>query len=226
VFVSHAPHLREKARALRRERDLTIDEIAARLALSRTTVWSWVADLPRRSARPTTAQERARRRGANAVKRKHALLRDAAYAEAASAFAVRCDEPTFRDFVCLYVGEGTKRARNTVALANSDPAVILLAHGWISALSARPLELWLQYHADQDPAVLQTYWAGLLGCSPGSVRLQRKSNSSQLRRRTWRSRYGVLTVRSHDTLLRARLDAWMNCLRAEWRDLDSPTSGA
>src|SRR3954452_4993900 len=74
------PDLREKARALRRERDLTIDEIAARLALSRATVWSWVADLPRRSARPTTAQERARRRGANAVKRKHELLRETAYA--------------------------------------------------------------------------------------------------------------------------------------------------
>src|SRR3954452_16395213 len=93
------PDLREKARALRRERDLTIDEIAARLALSRTTVWSWVADLPRRSARPSTAQERARQRGADAVKRKHELLRDAAYAQGRSEFSSLSEHPGFRDFV-------------------------------------------------------------------------------------------------------------------------------
>jgi hypothetical protein len=49
----------------------------------------------------------------------------------------------------------------------------------------------------------------------------RKSNSNQMKKRTWRSRYGVLTVVCHDTLLRARLEAWMDCLREAWLGLDS-----
>jgi hypothetical protein len=52
-------------------------------------------------------------------------------------------------------------------------------------------------------------------CKP--IKLLRKSNSNQLRGRQWRSRHGVLTVRAFDTLVRARLQAWMDRLRAEWQ---------
>jgi transposase len=58
MFVmSHPPYLRAKARELRTERRLTIDEIAERLALSRTTIYHWVRDLApiERSGRPATA---------------------------------------------------------------------------------------------------------------------------------------------------------------------------
>jgi orotate phosphoribosyltransferase-like protein len=44
--------MREKARKLRREKELTIDEIAERLAVSRTTVYFWVgaAEIEQQSA--------------------------------------------------------------------------------------------------------------------------------------------------------------------------------
>jgi hypothetical protein len=48
----------------------------------------------------------------------------------------------------------------------------------------------------------------------------RKSNSNQLAGRTWRSEHGVLTVTTHDTYFRARLQAWVDLLRRRW--LDSP----
>jgi hypothetical protein len=49
MFVmAHAPCLREKARSMRVERRLTIDELAERLALPRTTIYYWVRDLPTR----------------------------------------------------------------------------------------------------------------------------------------------------------------------------------
>jgi hypothetical protein len=48
------------------------------------------------------------------------------------------------------------------------------------------------------------------------VRVLRKSNSGQLSGRVWRSRYGVLTVRTCDTQLRARVQAWMDCVRESW----------
>ena len=47
MFVmSHPAYIRAKARELRIERRLTIDEIAERLALPRGTIYYWVRDLP------------------------------------------------------------------------------------------------------------------------------------------------------------------------------------
>ena len=42
MFAMHPPYLREKAREMRVEKKLTIDQIAERLALSRTTIYYWV----------------------------------------------------------------------------------------------------------------------------------------------------------------------------------------
>jgi predicted site-specific integrase-resolvase len=44
--MTHPDYVREKARDLRARRKLTIDELAERLAVSRTTVYYWVRDLP------------------------------------------------------------------------------------------------------------------------------------------------------------------------------------
>jgi hypothetical protein len=83
-------------------------------------------------------------------------------------------------------------------------------------LSRNPVDYAVQYHADQRVGELERYWSGLLYVSPDEIRLQRKSNSGRLSGRTWRSRYGVLTVRTCDTLLRARLQAWMDAVHKQW----------
>jgi excisionase family DNA binding protein len=44
--VSYHPLIRAKAVALRTESGMTIDEIAERLAVSRTTIYGWVGDIP------------------------------------------------------------------------------------------------------------------------------------------------------------------------------------
>jgi hypothetical protein len=148
--------------------------------------------------------------------RKYQLLREAAYVEGRATFAALAEDRTFRDFVSLYIAEGYKRNRNRVALCNSDPAVIRLADIWIRRLASNRVTYSLQYHADQDPEGLRSAWGSELSINPAAIRLQRKSNSNQLRGRTWRSRHGVLTVQSNDTNLRARLQAWMDHLRDEW----------
>ncbi len=151
-------------------------------------------------------------------------LREEAYAEGAAGFAALVKEPTFRDFVCLYIAEGYKRSRNTVSLGNSDAAVILLADRWIRRFSRNPVTYKVQYHADQRFDALAAYWGGQLRVPADTIRFQRKSNSGQLETRTWRSKYGVLTVDAHDTMFRARLEAWMDCLRDDWV-LDSSADG-
>ena len=205
---------------LRVERELSIDEIAERLALPKTTVFYWVRDLP--LGRPRRENPHP---GNVAMQRKFRLLREQAYTNARRSFqTLSAVDPTFRDFVCRYIGEGYKRSRNHVAIANSDPRVVVPATRWLRALSRNKLAFAVQYHADQDLRELSEFWASTLGVEPGDIQVQRKSNSGRLGGRTWRCRYGVPTVRTCDTLLRARLQAWMDCLQATW--IHSPSTGA
>lgn len=84
-------------------------------------------------------------------------------------------------------------------------------------LSEKSPTFWIQYHADQDLGRLCEFWGGAVDVDPASIRTQRKSNSNQLTGRMWRSRQGVLTVRTCDTRFRARLQAWMDHLRDGWQ---------
>jgi transcriptional regulator with XRE-family HTH domain len=219
--MAYPAYIREKARQLRREKKMTIDELAECLAIPRTTIYYWVRGIPLgQTPRRTAAQLRA----ARANKEKHRQLRDAAYDEGLIDYVRLIEEPGFRDFVCMYIGEGFKRSRNNVQIGNSDPAVVKLGNHWIRRLSRRDVTYSVQHHADQDPDELKRFWAAELGTHAELITVQRKSNSNGLAGRKWRSEHGVLQVRTSDTYLRAELQAWMDCVQDEW--LDSIRLGA
>jgi hypothetical protein len=215
--MAHPAYLREKARTLRAQRQFTIDELAARLALSRSTVFYWVRDMPIPGSGPGGGwPESAHRKAGRAIKRKYRLLREAAYREGLESFQELAADPSFRDFVCLYIAEGSKHRRNSAELCNSDDAVLRLVTRWMRRLSAKSPCFSIQFHADQDLDELRAFWGGVLEIDPATIRFQRKSNSGQLKGRQWRSRHGVLSVRVHDTYFRTRLQAWIDCLKEEW----------
>jgi AcrR family transcriptional regulator len=221
--MTYPTYMREKARQLRRDEELTIDEIAERLGVSRTTVYFWVGDMPR-PARCLTRKGGGSALGNAAMQAKYRRLREEAYAQGQASFESMTAEDGFIDFVTLFIAEGYKRNRNVVSVSNSDPAVIAIADRWLRRLSSNKLSYWVQYHADQDLPTLQRFWGGLVDVAPNEIRLQRKSNSNQLKGRTWRSEHGVLTVATSDTYFRARLQAWVDLLRRRW--LDSAAIGA
>jgi len=202
---------------LRAEHELTIDEIAERLVVSRTTVYLWVHDMPR-PKRATSRQTPNQRRGNQAMQAKYKRLRQEAYKEGAASFDSLDQEDGFTEFVTLFIAEGYKRNRNVVSVANSDPAVIAIADQWMRRLSRNKVTYCVQYHADQDLRALRAFWAKLVGIDPDEIQLQRKSNSNQLKGRTWRSEHGVLTVTTHDTYFRSRLQAWVDLLTQRWLD--------
>jgi excisionase family DNA binding protein len=155
--MAYPAYIREKARELRIEKKLTIDELADRLAISRTTVYYWVRDLP---IGQTEKQTLAAYRAGQVTRRIHRARRAAAYEQGCAEYATLLQEPTFRDFVCMYIGEGYKRNRNVVSICNSDPAVIRLGTIWIDRLARNPLMFSFQHHADQDPDELCAFWGG------------------------------------------------------------------
>jgi transcriptional regulator with XRE-family HTH domain len=215
ITMTYPPYLRDKARRLRLDRKLTIDEIAERLAVSRTTVFHWTGDLKI----PTTHRQSAAQQAATqAMVTRCRLIREDAYAEGREEFAELAAEPTFRDFVCLYIAEGYKRCRNTVQISNSDPTIAKLGHFWIARFARNPLIYYLQYHADQSIGSLGRFWSAELGIEVDTIRFVKKANSGQLRARAWRCKYGVISIRASDTLLRARLQGWIDCLEERWVD--------
>lgn len=215
--MAYPDYVKQHARRLRTEKHLSIDEIAERLALPKTTIYEWVKDLPLgREKRWSVGQKR----GTEAMQAKFKRQREEAYVLGLAEFEELVRRPTFRDFVSLYVAEGYKRSRNTVSICNSDDRVVAMATGWLRALTQRALFYQLQFHADQDLDELRVFWGEVLDIDGSVIRLLPKSNSGQLRRRVWRCQYGVLSVVVHDTLLRARLQAWIDCVRVDW-GLDS-----
>jgi len=70
--MTYPAYIREKARKLRIERRMSLDEIAECLALPKTTVYYWIQDLPDPEIkyRDTPARARARARGAQVEHRK------------------------------------------------------------------------------------------------------------------------------------------------------------
>jgi transcriptional regulator with XRE-family HTH domain len=220
--VAYPRYLREKARSLRREKQLAIDQVAERLALSRSTVYYWLRDLPLEAR--TRPQKLAQRRASRSNRQRFQRQRDEAYELGRWEFPRLRAQPTFSEFVALYIAEGYKRNRNTVSLANSDPSVVILANGWIRYFSRNPVRYSVQIHADQAPTSIAAFWAGALGVSAAEVKFIMKSNSGHLRSRTWRCPYGVISVRACDTLFRARLAGWIDRLKEDW--LHSPVIGA
>jgi hypothetical protein len=219
--MAHPAYLREKARKLRLQHKLTLDEIVERLALPRTTVFYWIQDLPLDRKPSTKWPDSARAKASRSLRAKYALLREAAYNAGLHGFHGLAQDLTFRDFVVLFMTEGFKRNRNVARSPTRTPRS--LNARWMQLLSHRKLTFSIQYHVDQNLEMLRDLWGDRLGIEPGSIVLQRKSNSNRLRARTWRSEFGVMTVCTHDTYLRARLEAWMDCLRREW--LHSARSG-
>ena len=182
--MAYPTYIREKARKLRAEKSLTIDELAERLAIPRTTVYYWVRDV---AIARTERQTLAARRAGEVTREIHRRRRADAKEQGRREFPNLVREPTFRDFVCMYIGEGFKRNRNVVSICNSDPAVIRLGAHWIHRFAANPVAYSFQHHADQDPGEVCAYWGTLLDVDPSAIRFQRKSNSSQLAGRIWRS---------------------------------------
>lgn len=233
------------ARSLRVERRLTVDELAERMALPRSTIYYWVRDLPLRedpggappplsgaalrpgelAPRSASAEPLAREAPAESSREQS----EAAYREGLESFEELTAQPTFSDFLCIYVLAGERRERSRVALTNSDPAVMRLASRWLRRLTDRALSLSLQCSPGHSLGELQRFWGEIVGAEPEAIRPRRRrggagydagSAGSGGRRagdETSEGRHGVLTVAVEDMLLRVRLQAWTQRTRESWR---------
>ena len=209
------------ARLLRVEQQLTVDQLAKRLAVPRSTIYYWVRDLPLRAERSYRRSSSEGGCDPERVGREQARLPDeCAYEEALRSYDDLIVQPTFRDFLSIYIVEGYKRDRRRVALANADPAVMRLANRWIWRLTDKSPSLSLRCQPDQSVSELRRYWSETVGEDAAAIHARRaRDGNDELSLHQWSPLpvHGVLTVTVEDTLLRARLQAWMRRMREAWR---------
>jgi hypothetical protein len=213
VRMAHARYLRQMARSLRLEQRLTVDELAARLSLPRSTIYYWVRDLPLRGGMRDSGYGEGRD-APRMVSREHGT---AAYEEALETFEELSAQPTFRDFICIYLVQGDQRDRARVALTNSDPAVMRLVSRWIARLTSRVPFLSLQYGPGQSPKELRRFWSEATGAEPRVIRVRRSAARESDEQAVPDPPHGLLTVGVEDMMLRARLQGWMHRARESWQ---------
>jgi hypothetical protein len=217
------------ARLMRVRRQLSVDQLAKRLALPRSTIYYWVRDLPLRERSSAELGTWAGGAGAGAQAagvggggagagvRSARAKRAGAYEQALRSYDDLIAQPTFRDFISIYIADGYKRDRRKVALASADPDVMRLARRWIWRLSDRSPSLSVRYTADQSRDELRRFWSDAVGEEPRSIRASRAAED-ELLACGWSARpvHGVLTAAVQDSVLRARMQAWMCRTREEW----------
>ena len=205
-------HLKRKAIELR-EKGKSLNDIMAMLKMNRSTIYYWIKDI---SLPDNYEVKHNAIAGAKAVREKYAKLRKEAYNQAFGEAEKILKNPSFRDFIVMYMGEGYKKSRNTVSICNSDPKIIELSNKWIQEYAINKITYRIQYHVDQDLNKLKIFWSNIVDCNPNDIKMQRKSNSGKLSGRNWRSEYGVLTIRTNDTYFRSKLQAWMDYIKKSW----------
>jgi len=207
--MAHSRYLRQMARSLRVEQRLTVDELAARLSLPRSTIYYWVRDLPLRDG----VRDATHRKAPAKVSRARS---EAAYEEGLASFEELSAQPTFRDFVCIYLVQGEHRDRTRVALTNSDPAVMRLVSRWLRRLTDKAPFLSLRYGPGQSLKELRRFWSETTGTAPRAIRARGPSEGVSGERPVPGPSHGLLTIGVDDTLLRARLQGWMHRAREAW----------
>jgi transposase-like protein len=217
--MAHSRYLRDVARSLRLERQLTVDQLAERLALPRSTIYYWVRDLPvrvprRRAGVPPPVQSDS----ARVLQSPSREERRDAYERALSSYEDLAVQPTFADFLCVCIAsrDCCKHGHGGVALANSDPAAMQLANRWMWRLTDRTPHLSVHTDPCASASELRHFWSKAVGARAEVIAVQRDSRRPGGGRDARRAPRGVLKITVDDALLGARLEGWMHRKRQDW----------
>ena len=148
----------QRARELRAEA-WTLDEIAAELGVSKSSVSLWVRDVefdprPRRTAR---------RRGPNALQRAKAEEIERLLVEGRERIGRLSERDLLIAGTALYAGEGFKTRQ--VGMANTNPAVLRLFVTWLRRcfdIDESRLKVALYLHEGLDLDAATAFWSSLL----------------------------------------------------------------
>lgn len=193
--------LRAKARELRRDGG-RVQEIAAQLGVSKSTVSVWVRDLPPPSPRSVEHVRQMSERRWAPIRRERNVHRQQVKFQAAREVGSISPRELYLVGAALYWAEGAKdkhyARREKVSFCNSDPTMITTFLAWLALVGTANdrIQFRLQIHETADASAALGYWADIVQrpltdfCGTTLKRHNPKTN----RRRQDETYHGCLTV--------------------------------
>lgn len=217
---------RDEARVLR-TRGESINVIAARTGVSKSTVSYWCRDIPLSrlqqkalAKRQASGSARGRLRAAERKRNERLASVRAAMARGAQDVKTLSERDTFILGLGLYWGEGYKNGNEECALTNSDPAIIQTFIRWMrSAYGIQQKDLILRVSVNETHrarvSIIEEYWSQITG-----VPLIQFTKTSLIRAKTKKqyanheAHFGTLRVKiRRGTSLRRRIMGSLEALR-------------
>lgn len=217
---------RARARELRIQ-ELSVNEIAARLGVAKSSVSLWVRDLPYpekfSSINNPRRQEGLRRYAASAK-----AARETRLTAEARAAETEMGRPSERELIVAgaiaYWCEGTKnkpgRTDDRVAFVNSDPGLITLFLRFLSAVGVdkQALILRVYIHENADAAAAQRFWLDVTGARPEQFRSPtlKHHNPKTRRKNTGDNYHGCLRIDvRRSAVLYRRIEGWVSAITGQ-----------
>jgi hypothetical protein len=193
---------KEKALALRK-RGHSYSMIKEELGISKSTLSGWLKDLPlsekRISELQSNSEIRIEKCRVTKQKKKEDRRRQV-YLRVANDIENSKDTKFLAGFY-LYWGEGTKTSEYTVALTNTDPAIIKCFVIWICKFGISPdfLKIKLHLYSDQNENELKEFWSNVTGI-PKINYYKTYSKQSSVKSKTYKGMFsfGTCSVIYHD----------------------------
>jgi transcriptional regulator with XRE-family HTH domain len=157
----------EQARDMR-ARNMTLQDIANELGVSKSSVSLWVRGVPFTPSKRRTGPQRR----PNALHEAKLAQIAALNAEGVERIGTLNDDAFLAAGVALYAGEGTKRD-GAVRFANSDPSMVRLFCAWLRRffeIDETRLRARVYLHQGLDLEAAQVHWSEITGIPPGQFR--------------------------------------------------------
>ena len=185
--------LRQLATKLRLEEKLSYSEIKNKLGIPKSTLSYWLRDLPLDESKIRDLQkagwqksEISRERFRNTMRAKRVKIDQKIYQKYRAQFNKLSKETIFIAGLVLYLGEGDKKNVSRIAVANTDPEIIIFFIKWLTSfLNVDKDSIKVQLHLYEDMNIEKEikFWQNILGlASPQfykpSIRKLRKASFS------------------------------------------------
>lgn len=203
-------HIKDKAIELR-QNGLSLEQIVKNLGMAKGTVYYWVKDIPlQRDKTPPNIQKMNKAR-----KEKLEIEYKKAYAEGLEDYVKNCDNKHFRDLILVFLTEGYRKSKNTVEVINTNPLMIKMCQTILQKF-APDVKYQVHYHEDRTLNDILDFWSVYLGIDRNSIRTQIKKGN--LSKRSEACNFGIMHLQVNDYKMRHKMQAWMDCVEAEWTE--------
>lgn len=195
---------------------MSLNDISLRLKKPKSTIFYWIKKikLHDKTQRDSANQQKATKKHAINCERRRKESYKLGLHEAESIL----ENKKIRDFTMLYMCEGYNKSQNQVGVINTDPQIVKLAHDIIEKFrnQKNKIHFVLHIYDDHDEDLIREFWSKIFGISKEELVISMTKNRKNLAGRNWANAHGIATVSANDTMLRSRIQGWIDYVKKSW----------